>query len=114
LSLSGVIKGLGWIFIVGGIVIGVIQGLSYDPLLEALTRWTVALSWMFYGLVSGVLFLAVSQALDYLEVIAHNSSIKTQGIPPSSASPLTSYPTTGKSKPTLESLSKSHTFKSND
>lgn len=123
MELSGVIKGLGWLFIIGGVVVGLIQGFTSDPLLEALSRydeqsfrWTVAISWSFYGLVSGVLFLAASKALDYLEVIAHNSAIKTDGYSTSTGSSQASYPTTGKtqSKPSLESLSKSHSFKSID
>lgn len=110
------IKWIGVLTIVLGFIIGILEGNAY----ESVSRyndsfgWAIAITWIFTGIVSGALFLAISEGLGHLELIAYNTSYLRKE--DSKYTPQSSYPNTGKTggKPSLESLSKSHTFKSLD
>lgn len=116
--LSSIIKWFGWFSILSGLIVGIVQGNAYEPVIryDSSFGWSIAITWFFSGLVSGVLFLAISKALDYLEEIAYNTSVLRASNETTRPITQSSYPATGKSasKPSLESLSKMHTFKSND
>lgn len=116
--LSSVIKWFGWFSILSGLVVGIVQGNAYEPMTGYASSfgWSIAITWFFSGLVSGVLFLAISKALDYLEEIAYNTAVLRAYNEVTRPTTQSSYPATGKnaSKPSLEALSKMHTFKSND
>ncbi|MGO4110778.1 hypothetical protein [Paenibacillus sp. YAF4_2] len=63
---------------------------------------------------AGVIFLAIDRALELLETIAiHTAASRETTV--NAEDTKGSYPETGRvAKPTLESLSKSHTFKNTD
>ncbi|CAM4049054.1 hypothetical protein L1N85_19295 [Paenibacillus alkaliterrae] len=121
MNLNEVLKWLGWLSIIGGVIAGVVIANDPDPMLEAIDtyyegqfRWSVALTWIASGIASGVIFFSISRALELLEVIAENTQVKQQ-VTATSSDARTSYPTMGKTKSSsLEALSKGHQFKSND
>lgn len=119
--MNQVLKLLGWLSILGGIIRAVIAGNSDDPVLAALDnyydgsfRWNVAITWLVSGISAGVIFLAINRALELLETIAINTAASRETIV-HAGDTKGSYPETGRvTKSTLESLSKSHTFKNTD
>lgn len=119
--LNEVLKWLGWMSLIGGVVIGIVVGNSPDPMLAAIDsyydeefRWSVAFVWIGTGITSSVIFFSICRALDFLQIIAENTA-KPQQVSASSGEVRTSYPSTGKTRSSsLETLSKDHTFKSND
>ncbi len=114
MNLNEVLKWLGLLSIIGGIILGIVTA-TIDVYYEPEFRWSVALMWIVSGIASGVIFFAISRALELLEVIAENTKPLQQQAAATSSSPKTAYPTTGKTNTSsLESLSKEHQFKSND
>lgn len=110
--LSNVFKWIGAFTILSGFIVGIVQGnasSNYDSF-----GWGIALTWFFSGIVSGALFFAISEVLDKLDIIAYNTGFLRNTSDTFKQSSQSTYPTTGKSKPSLESLSKTHTFRSND
>lgn len=71
--LSQILKWLGYISIISGIILGIIYGIKSDPLAEALRiyddsfRWAIAFAWWISGAISGVLFIAFGMMIDLLE-----------------------------------------------
>ncbi|GAA0135444.1 hypothetical protein YSY43_22840 [Paenibacillus sp. YSY-4.3] len=106
--MSQILKWIGYVSIIGGIILGIVYGIKSNPLTEALRvyddsfRWAVAFTWWISGSLSGVLFIAFSMMLDLLE--ENNAHLKellhrTHGETTSSSKPQ------GRSKSSLSSLS---------
>lgn len=101
------IKGIAWATIVTCTLAGIIS-LS-DSFLSTII-------FIFSGMVSGSLLLAVAAGLEHLETIAYHTSFLQKTTEKRERIPQTSYPSMGKTntKSSLESLSKTYTFRSND
>lgn len=114
--LQNVLRVIGLLSIVFGVILGIVAGSAYDP--NRYSNFGVAtfLTYVISGAVSGVLFLAIAKGLDLLEEIAYNTSTLRNNRGANEKSRQASYPSTGKTdvKPSLETLSKTHTFKSLD
>lgn len=71
--MSQILKWLGYISIVGGIILGIIYGFKSGALAEALGiyddsfRWGIAISWWISGAISGILFIAFSMMIELLD-----------------------------------------------
>jgi len=92
--LTKILSTLGWISIIGGIIFGFIIGLNVD--------WVKAFTCWVGGAISGVLFIAFSMMLEYLEennYYLRELLNRTQGQQEPPRKPL------GNSKASLKSLS---------
>lgn len=109
-----VLKVLGGISVVLGIILGIVYGLQKNPTAELLGidqsdfRFAIAVSWWVSGIISGILFYAFGMMIellerngDYLKEILHRTHADYVGPPKKSL---------GNSKASLDSL-KGYTMK---
>lgn len=83
---------IGWVSILGGIVMGIVIGSQPDPILqeidryyEASFRWAAAVSWWLGGIISAIVFFTYARILELQEEnremvrwIAENMQTKPQ------------------------------------
>lgn len=101
MNLNEVLKWLGWLSIAGGIIGGlIIANTSQHPS----NPTVVAITWIISGIASGVIFFAISRALELLEVIAENTQPAKKPIVTSSASPTNSIPSFEQIKASVERI----------
>lgn len=120
MRIGDVLKLLGWVSILGGIVIGYFSAKVDEPFIKSMEidykaddfKMAIFLGWSAAGIMVGALLLAMERALGYLEYIAFRLE-KNQSDANSDEPARTSYPEYGKvaQKPSLESLSQSRDYK---
>ncbi|MGF7046412.1 hypothetical protein J2T13_000888 [Paenibacillus sp. DS2015] len=100
--MSQILKVLGIISIVGGIILGIVYGAKDSPAaivfkVDESFRFVVALTWWISGAISGILFLAFASMLEYLQ--SNNAMLREL----SSRVPSTPHKPLGNSKASLDS-----------
>ncbi|NOJ74103.1 hypothetical protein [Paenibacillus alvei] len=74
--MSKVLKVLGILSVIGGIYLGIKAGNALNEMAELIRiessfQWAAAIAWWASGLISGILFFAMSMMLDHLEEIKY-------------------------------------------
>ncbi len=77
--MSTVLRVIGVLSIIGGIISGFVNAKSYSGLEKLLGRsvdipfqWSIALTWWVSGIISGIIFFALAMMLDKLDNIEYN------------------------------------------
>lgn len=106
--MSKVLKVLGALSIICGIILGIQAGNSLNEMAKMLRvdpsfQWASAIAWWISGAISGVLFFAMSMMLDYLEHISYALRQIQEEMPKKEREQLPSS-ITSNSKSSLDSL----------
>jgi len=82
------LKIIGWVSIIGGLIVGIILGYQTDPIASLIYKtsaktfqFAVAISWWLSGAISGLVFIAFGRMLDYLESLHYEIDELKRRIP---------------------------------